>query len=317
MYYIAESLADYNNEMLSEGILDTLKMNIPVIDKKNILKYAILTYMAGVGIKEYNDVKTNKIVDDAINNNYRVTILDIKSIARFLAGDKSINKKSTDIEANNLKTKIETVNNNTKSAAVKSNVNNVKFYNMMFDLSKPIRLSKGAQDRLKKTESLRLDCYHAKVNLKDGRVGQESFLTVGYGHKLPKNTKYKKGQKITKTQADKLFAEDLDIKVGEDLRKILRTMKKNNIDINKIPQNVIDVMGDLLFNTGYTNFIKTKFYKYMITGKFASAIKVLPKTCITSSDSKAVQPGLMNRRNEQTELLKSGYDYKLNMWVKK
>lgn len=317
MNYIAESLSEYTNEMLSEGIVDTLKSNIPALNKKMLLKYAILAYMAGAGVKEYNDIKTNKIVDDAINNHIQISILDIKSIARLLASDKTNNNKSTTIEANNLKTKLNTIENN-NSSAIKSNIKAPsKFYNMMFDLSKPIKLSKAAQERIKKHESLRLDCYHAKIKLKNGKIGRESFLTVGYGHKLPKNTKFKNGQRISKELADKFFAEDLDKKVGDDLRKILITMKKNNIDINKIPQNVIDVMGDLLFNTGYTNFRKTDFYKYLITGKFNNAIKVLPRTGTTSSESKTVQPGLINRRKEQTEILKKGYDPKLNMWIKK
>ncbi|MEG1142302.1 MAG: hypothetical protein RSE41_07660 [Clostridia bacterium] len=190
---------------------------------------------------------------------------------------------------------------------------NIVYYYLPHDLNKPIQISNNLKNFIKEKESLDLRAHYVKIN-KKGKIGREDFLTIGWGHKLPKNTKLKQGDKITLEQAQKFFDDDINNIVGKGLMMRLRELKEAGVEIEKIPQHVIDIMGDIIYNGGSSGLRNTDFFKTLMLGDFYKAGKLLPKTQITAKGH--VQPGLVKRAKERELQYFKNFNKELNMWVK-
>ena len=144
-----------------------------------------------------------------------------------------------------------------------------------------IKLSQDGWDEIRNEEKLRLKGY----TIGDGHI------TIGYGHAEPiSNSKYKKGQIITKEEATKLLHKDVNDSAN-DLRRIFTQWEKQGLEIPKITQNQYDVMVSLIFNMGIGNFRKSDFIQLVKKNDLESAGNLIKTTKISKKF-----PGLKKRR---------------------
>lgn len=127
-------------------------------------------------------------------------------------------------------------------------------------------------------------------NLGDG------MITIGWGHaEKISNSKFKKGQKITKKEAEKLLEQD--IKEAEIyLNKILNNWKDKGIQYD-INQGMYDAMISLIFNMGIGNFRTSEFIQLVKQGKYNLAKEKILKTNVTWAGHKY-------RREKEYEMFK-------------
>lgn len=77
--------------------------------------------------------------------------------------------------------------------------------------------------------------------------------SIGYGHH---GKDVKRGMKISKSQADKYFREDIKW-VNEAINRLLNSLPVKH----KFSQNFIDGLGDLIYNCGEGGVCNSEFYK--------------------------------------------------------
>lgn len=124
----------------------------------------------------------------------------------------------------------------------------------------------------------------------------DGMITVGYGHAEPiKTSKYKIGYKISRTEAHRLFLEDVNI-AAQGVRRMFKEWEKIGIKI-KITQNQYDVIVDLAYNMGISNFRQTKFVQALKKYDLQKAANLLRNTGLEND-----YPGLIVRR--QNEFIK-------------
>ena len=100
-----------------------------------------------------------------------------------------------------------------------------------------MEIGKNGLDLIKSFEMLRLDCYN------DGY----GYLTIGWGHLVKRNEKWKKGDRITAAQADALLSADLAV-AERDVDKFA---------LVPLSQNQYDALCSLSFNLGSITESKT------------------------------------------------------------
>jgi len=136
--------------------------------------------------------------------------------------------------------------------------------------------SKEGMEKIKSEESLRLNAYKCSSGVP----------TIGYGH--TKNVKM--GQKITKSEADEYFKEDLKVFENE-VNKINKTKGYN------LNQNQFDSLVSFAFNTGIGNL--RKLTQNRTKSQLPEGMKLYNKG---GGKVKRIIPGLDNRRKREVNL---------------
>lgn len=130
-------------------------------------------------------------------------------------------------------------------------------------------------DLIKKWEGLRLEAYLPTPN---------DVWTIGWGHTLG----VKKGDKITKEQAEAFFRED--IKWAEEA-------VNSSVNVT-ISQNMFDALVSLTFNIGATAFKKSTLLKKLNKGDYEGAAD---QFLVWNKQKGKILSGLSKRRSEERE----------------
>lgn len=121
----------------------------------------------------------------------------------------------------------------------------------------------------------------------------DGMITVGYGHAEPiKTSKYKIGYKISRTEAHRLFLEDVNI-AAQGVKRMFNEWEKKGIKI-KITQNQYDVIVDLAYNMGISNLRQTKFVQALKKYDLQKAANLIRETGLEEDF-----PGLEERRKKE------------------
>jgi GH24 family phage-related lysozyme (muramidase) len=130
----------------------------------------------------------------------------------------------------------------------------------------------------------------------------DKMVTVGWGHaEKIKISQFKKGQTITRAEAEKLLKSD--IKKAEDaINDVLSGWDDKGIEYN-INQDMYDAMVSMAFNMGRSGFRNSHFIQLVKRGKYEKAKEEIMKT---SRRSFRKYPGLKDRREEEAKLFASG-----------
>lgn len=121
----------------------------------------------------------------------------------------------------------------------------------------------------------------------------DGMITVGYGHAEPiKTSKYKVGYKMSKTEAHRLFLEDVNI-AARGVKRIFKEWENIGIKI-KITQNQYDVIVDLAYNMGVSNLRQTKFVQALKKYDLQKAANLIRETGLEEDF-----PGLEERRKKE------------------
>lgn len=121
----------------------------------------------------------------------------------------------------------------------------------------------------------------------------DGMITVGYGHAEPiKTSKYKVGYKISRSEAHKLFLEDVNI-AARGVKRIFKEWENIGIKI-KITQNQYDVIVDLAYNMGISNLRQTKFVQALKKYDLQKAANLIRETGLEEDF-----PGLEERRKKE------------------
>ena len=146
-----------------------------------------------------------------------------------------------------------------------------------------MRLSQSGWDHIRREENFSDTAY----DLKDGRI------TIGFGHSEPiNNSKYEVGDKISRTEANKLFIVDMNI-AAKGVRRIFEEWAEQGINV-KLTQKQYDVLTSLAYNMGINGLRKSKFIQLLKKNQLTKASKLIK---ITGVDNK--YPGLELRRNKE------------------
>lgn len=146
-----------------------------------------------------------------------------------------------------------------------------------------MKIDKYGEKLIKKFESCKLTAY--KVDK------AEKFYTIGYGHY---GADVKKGMKISKEKADKLFQNDI---------KYFETSVNSCLKV-KVTQSMFNALVSFTYNVGYGNLKKSSLLKYVNKKQFTKASKEFKKW---NKCGGKVLNGLVKRRLlEQTEFERQG-----------
>ncbi len=122
-------------------------------------------------------------------------------------------------------------------------------------------------------------------------------ITIGWGHAEDiSSSKYKLGQEIDTTEAEKLLKQDIK-QSSEALNRILDDWKSKGIEVN-ITQDMYNTMTSMIFNMGIGNFRNSKFIQLVKKNELDKAKEEI-KT--TSSHLFSKFPGLKKRRKKESE----------------
>lgn len=150
-------------------------------------------------------------------------------------------------------------------------------------------LSQNGWDFIRNDEKLRLTAY----DIKDGKI------TIGWGHAEPKKTsKYKVGDTITKSVAQKLLKKDLT-KAADGVRRIFKQWEDKGIDV-EITQNQFDALVSIAFNMGVSGLRMSQLIQDIKKGNLETAAET-----IKSEGTSDKFPGLVSRRMRESELFSS------------
>jgi len=146
-----------------------------------------------------------------------------------------------------------------------------------------LSISSHGKKLIKKHEGLRLTAY----KLNDGKI------TIGYGHAESEDTShYKEGDKISRSEADKMFDDDLNIK-NQDIQRMFKQWKAKGHDV-KVTQGMYDALVSMAYNIGIRGLRNTDFIEDVETGDFLIAAKKIQSTKISNKF-----PGLEKRRKDE------------------
>ncbi len=124
----------------------------------------------------------------------------------------------------------------------------------------------------------------------------DGMITVGWGHaEKERHSQFKKGQKISIQQAEKLFQEDL-AEAEDGLNTILNDWGQQGIYIN-VTQGMYDSMVSMIFNMGIGNFRKSEFIQLVKQNKLKEAKDRILTTGISKRYS-----GLTMRRQKEARM---------------
>lgn len=171
---------------------------------------------------------------------------------------------------------------------------------------------------LKKHEGIGGEPVLTAYNIGDGAY------TIGYGHAVFKkesrgdnSSKYdflvpyaeydkmkSRGEKvkITSAQAEQLLRDDVKV-AADGLDRLLDEWKSKGIN-PKITQPMYDAMVSMIYNMGINEFRESEFIQLVKRGKFKEAAEAIKNT---SSQMFRKYPGLIDRRNDESEMFKGNY----------
>ena len=167
-------------------------------------------------------------------------------------------------------------------------------------------ISQDGIEHIKDYEKCHLEPYYATESER-----KRGIRTIGWGHKITRNDPewLIKATSITQEQADALFANDIKVFENELLRAVRGLTNKQLKNPEIYPQQFIDVVISMLYNSGLSNVKASDFYKTWNncridpkTGKiriddYNYTISKIPNSCVTQKGS--VMRGLVNRRNTE------------------
>lgn len=139
-----------------------------------------------------------------------------------------------------------------------------------------MKTSEAGKEFIKLKEGLKLETYKCSSNVS----------TIGYGHT---GSDVHAGMKITKEQAEKLFA--IDIQIHE-----------NNVNkLVKVPltQNQFDALVSFEFNIGYGAFKDSTLLRLLNQGKYSESAEQFTRWVYSGGK---VSAGLQKRRGEEKRL---------------
>ena len=146
-----------------------------------------------------------------------------------------------------------------------------------------MKIDKYGEKLIKNFESCKLTAYKADKS--------EKYYTIGWGHY---GGDVKKGMKITKATADKLFRNDI---------KYFESCVNSSVKV-KITQSMFNALVSFTYNVGYGNFKKSTLLKYVNKKQFRKASKEFKKW---NKCGGKVLKGLVKRRElEKIEFLRNG-----------
>jgi GH24 family phage-related lysozyme (muramidase) len=144
-------------------------------------------------------------------------------------------------------------------------------------------ISKEAIDLIKSYEGLRLAAYPDPAT-KNDPVKKGDPWTIGYGHTgLLTGPRVKKGDKITKEQAEKLFLDDLNAVKAQVLESV-------KVPIN---EHQLGVLVSFAFNVGIGTFNKSSVLEYVNKKEFD---RVPGRLALYRLANGKVMTGLVRRR---------------------
>jgi GH24 family phage-related lysozyme (muramidase) len=154
-------------------------------------------------------------------------------------------------------------------------------------LETPSSSSQWLYDFLKDEEGYRNKGY----KIGDGKI------TIGWGHAEDRrNSKYKVGQEISKSEAEELLRQD--VATAEDaVNNVLRKWDDEGI-IYKIDQNMYDAMVSIAYNRGRGAFRRSDFIQLVKQGKYLEAQDEILKM---NKRAYRKYPGLKKRREKEAE----------------
>lgn len=154
---------------------------------------------------------------------------------------------------------------------------------------KELSLSQNGWDHIRNEEGFEEVAY----KLGDGKI------TIGYGHAEDiKDSKYRVGDRISKSEANKLFIKDINF-AADGVKRILKEWEKQGIHI-KLTQKQYDVLVSLSFNMGIGGLRTSEFIKKVKQNKLDDAAKIITITGINNK-----YPGLETRREKEKEMFMS------------
>lgn len=127
---------------------------------------------------------------------------------------------------------------------------NINNKNIAF-VEPPYHISKKGIKFIKKFESCSLKKY--KYKRKNGTY--EKYYTIGWGHVLYPNDKYYNRNKITQSEADKLFIEDTKL-LNQSCNNLISELSPHF----KPTQGFIDGLCSLIYNCGENGIRNSKFF---------------------------------------------------------
>lgn len=117
--------------------------------------------------------------------------------------------------------------------------------------------------------------------------------TIGYGHKLlpGESEKFKNG--ITKQHAENLLTQDMQFAINAVNYYVTRPLS----------QTQFDALVSFVYNVGAQAFANSTLLKRINAGDFSDVGNQLKRwKYITVNGEKVISPGLVNRREKETEL---------------
>lgn len=148
-----------------------------------------------------------------------------------------------------------------------------------------MRVSQQGIDQIKSHEGLRLKAYQDQVWV----------WTIGYGNTFYQNGyKVKKGDIITKDEAERLIMDVVD-SFASEMEKYIK------VDLN---QNQFDALVSFAYNVGVVGFSKSTLLKLVNKNPNDSAIRdqFMVWNKGTLNGKKITIPGLTNRRKKEADL---------------
>ena len=146
-----------------------------------------------------------------------------------------------------------------------------------------MKIDKYGEKLIKKFESCKLTAY--KVDK------AEKYYTIGWGHY---GADVKKGMKITKETADKLFRNDI---------KFFETSVNSCLKV-KVTQSMFNALVSFTYNVGYGAFKSSTLLKYVNKKQFKKASNEFKKW--NKCGGKALKGLIKRRLLEQTEFERQG-----------
>lgn len=244
---------------------------------QDIINFIDFNINESVDIHSIWNKTINKIKDFSYSSKKRVLehlIVAMLSVTTLPVVSDLINKSNLDEGTKQIATEIVLNSDTTKS--------NVDTWKKGYEFT----LSQEGWDHIKDEEKLKLKAY----TIGDGMV------TVGYGHAEPlSDSKFKKGDRITKSQADELLKQDLKI-AADGVRRIFQEWEEKGIDV-KVTQEMFDALVSIAFNSGIGNLRNSELIQDIKRGDFKEAGEKIK----TFNVSKKF-PGLENRREKESEM---------------
>lgn len=253
---------------------------------KEYYEYSNDLYITESILSDLKD-KINSLSSDGKKKMIRYSLLGLISVVGI---DGAVDKMITSVDQSNIDNKTEVVNIIKDTAGeikedkpeVEEKVEKESRYKKGYDFI----LSQAGWDFIRKEEKLKLKAY----DIGDG------MITVGWGHAEEKDdTKLKKGDKISREQAQKYLKKDLT-KAADGIRRIFKQWEEKGIDV-EITQGMFDALVSLAFNSGIGGVRSSDFIQALKKGDYDKTYELIKKHKLSEEF-----PGLEKRRIKEAEL---------------